>query len=78
MNKSREIYLARNRTKRRCNDFMYEAMRAMMTVATGSASEFAFACTVMALEKKHGKLLVVTESDRLIINEIRVWITSNV
>ena len=77
MNKSRDIYLARNRTKRRCNDFMYEAMRNMMTVPTNSASEFAFACTAMALEEKHGKLLFVTDSDRLIINKILVWITSN-
>ena len=65
-----EIYLARNRTKRRCNDFMQ--------CASGSASEFAFACSVMAIEEHNKKpLQFVTDSDRLIINKIRVWITSN-
>ncbi len=73
-----EIYLARNRTKRRCNDFMYEAMRTIMQCASGSASEFAFACSVMAIEEHNKKpLQFVTDSDRLIINKIRVWITSN-
>jgi hypothetical protein len=73
-----EILLARNRTKRRHNDFMYEAMRTIMAAATGSASEFAFACSVMAIEARNRiRLPFVTDSDRLIINKIRVWITQN-
>jgi hypothetical protein len=55
---------------------MYEAMRNIMQSATGSASEFAFACSAMAIERKVGKLTFLTEADRLIIQKIRVWITS--
>lgn len=73
-----EILLARNRTKRRHNDFMYEGMRNIMATATGSASEFAFACSAMAIESRNKKPLpFITEADRLIINKIWVWITSN-
>ena len=72
-----KILLARNKTKKRCNDFMYEAMRNIMQQATGSASEFAFACSVMAIEKRNGKLPFVTDQDRLILNKIKVWISSN-
>ena len=57
---------------------MYEGMRNIMAMATGSASEFAFACSAMAIEARNKeKLPFITESDRLIINKIRVWITSN-
>jgi hypothetical protein len=70
-----EIYSGRNRTKRRFNDFMYEAMRSMMTKATGSASEFAFACCAMALQAKGRDVSFLTSSDRLIMQRIRVWIT---
>ena len=76
MSNCAEILLARNRTKRRHNDFMYEAMRNIMQSATGSASEFAFACSAMAIEKKRGPLPFITDADRLIINKIRVWITA--
>lgn len=41
-------------------------------------TKFAFACSVMAIEEHNKKpLQFVTDSDRLIINKIRVWITSN-
>jgi hypothetical protein len=69
------ILLARNRTKRRCNDFMYEAMRTMMRTPNHTASEFAFACSAMALKAMGKDLSFLNEDDLLIIKKIRVCIT---
>jgi hypothetical protein len=53
-----EVLLARNRTKKRVNVFMYEGMLNIMRSTGCSASEFSFACSVMAIEK---------------MNDFRLW-----
>lgn len=76
--KMHNILLARNRTKKRVNVYMYEAMLNIMRSTGCSASEFAFACSVMAIGAMNKKRLpFITESDRLILNKIRVCITHN-
>jgi hypothetical protein len=71
-----EVLLARNRNKKRVNVFFYEGMLNIMRSTGYSASEFAFACSVMAIEAMNGcKLPYIKKSDRLILNNIRVCIT---
>jgi hypothetical protein len=73
-----EILIARNRTKKRVNVYLYEAMLNIMRTTGCSASEFCFACSVMAIEKMNNfKLPFITKTDRLILNKIRVCIAHN-
>jgi hypothetical protein len=51
-------------------------MQSMMRSVTGSASEFAFAVSVMALKAMGKQLPFLTDEDNRKINEIRVCITS--
>jgi hypothetical protein len=73
----REILIARNRTKKRYQDFRYEAMQNMMQSFCGSASEFSFAVCAMALKAMKKKMDFLTDDDNKIINDLRIRITHN-
>ena len=68
------ILAARNRTKKRINDFRYEAMQNMMKAEMGSASEFSFACCALALRAMKKKMDFMTDKDELILNRLRMCI----
>jgi hypothetical protein len=71
-----DVLLARNKNKKRVNVFFYEGMLNIMRSTGYSASEFAFACSAMAIEAMNGyKLPYIKDSDRLILRNIRVCIT---
>lgn len=73
-----EILLARNKTKKRVNVYLYEGMMNIMRTTGCSASEFVFACSAMAIEAMNKeKLPFITGKDRLILNKIRVCISHN-
>jgi hypothetical protein len=68
----RSLLLARNKTKRQYKDYMYEAMRNMLTGFAGhSASENVFAVVAAFLEKTGHDMAFLKDADRLIIKEIR-------
>jgi hypothetical protein len=71
------ILMARNRTKRRYQDFRYEAMQGLMQSVTGSASEFAFAVCAMALKAMGKQMNFLTEQDMRLINDLRSRIAAS-
>jgi hypothetical protein len=70
-----KVLLARNRTKRRCNVYYYEAMGNIARANGFTASEFAFGCMAMAMIAMRCKMDFLTERDRLILNKIRMCLT---
>jgi hypothetical protein len=58
------ILAARNRTKKRCNVFYYEALGNI-------ASEFAFGCMAMAMTAMKCKMDFLKMRDRLILKKVR-------
>ena len=68
----------RNRNKMRKNVFIYEDMKNIVQNKGQSFSEFCFAVVTMAIEKmENRKLPYIKNSDRLILNKIRMCISSN-
>jgi len=71
-----EILLARNRTKKRCNVFYYEAMGNIARANGFTASEFFFGCSAMAMRAMGCKMDFLNENDIKLINDLRVCISS--
>ena len=72
-----EILLSRNRTKRRCSVYYYEAMGNLARSLNMTASEFFFGCGALALIKCGKDMGFLKDSDKLILNRIRVCMSYN-
>ena len=70
-----EILIARNRTKKRCNVFYYEAMGNIARANGFTASEFLFGCGAMAMQAMGCKMDFLTDKDKLILKKLRVCIS---
>ena len=71
-----EILAARNRTKRRCNIFYYEAMGNIARAHGFTASQFFFGCAAMAMQAMRKDMDFLNDSDKLILKNLRVCISS--
>ena len=71
-----EILLARNRNKKRCNVYYYEAMGNIARELGFTASEFLFGCAAMAMKAMKRNMPYLKKEDELILNKLRVCITS--
>lgn len=71
-----EILSARNKTKKRCNVYYYEAMGTMARGMGFTASEFFFGCASMAMLKM-GCELNLSKRDLQIIERIRFEIANS-
>lgn len=70
-----EILAARNRTKKRCNVFYYEAMGNIARANGFTASEFMFGCAAMAMKAMKCDMGFLNERDQLILKRLRVCIS---
>lgn len=76
MNDHAQTLIARNRTKKRCNVYYYEAMGNIARAKGFTASEFAFGCMAIAMLKTGCSMPYLKNSDWRIINRLRVCISS--
>jgi hypothetical protein len=73
----KEILIARNRNKKRCNVYYYEAMGNIARSLGFTASEFAFGCMALAMKAMKRDMPYLKNDDELILNKLRVCISSN-